>query len=1285
MLRSLVGSEMCIRDRCKAKGAAAPSSAATTTPVSGASKSPQCHQELFKTLRRFTLQVTDSDLLLIPLDGVGGGGNNNNNPSVAGHTAQAFSKVLSSVSGVAAAVAASSGWAGGGTTGGGALLDNPGVIVIPRYAIRDVQLLDGLLLVRDHEHVSPTNTTTPLPPASGDVSAKGKERNHGHTPPPRRHSSSSASGTATTTATADQTMGSSPATTTTTTTTTTNALPLVDVVRPLVGLTIMSKAPFPSIQISFPLKGEAATYHHEHNPHYFAKRSVKIVGKAVGGGGHLPSLQPFTINAFYFGCPEREELLTQLGFTHLSPLAAKLLKAHHEDAKTKFSQRLRNVDGVGVGSNNRGVTTYDVGYDECMSARVFRVFKTVITSFMYYEQQLLASATAAAATAALPPSENAGIADGSEPASSSPHPASSAVGTVVAALGKVAVMSGMANMIITKDASNNAMLESSSDGSLDPSHDAALEMSLQQELSQSFAASGPYQVPAENPTARTLCVPLVMITGLKGMRITSADKNGVDATKNASPSLPLPGSSSSSPVGHISSPTASSTAAAAALPLYKPNDYQVSVSDGAAPESNLSMFLFTHHAAMLRLTHINRVNPLPRPFDDVDTIMQNGFLSSRVDFIGHSVECDVVASILRPGDATAALLLTLMRSLQRYVSVDPSNKKNKSTPSDKDLAVIAKQLSTRLEASRRLHSHVALICDFCELLTQQRGDITHHFNQGDNTSKTIIPSHVHFPVSEAELKWFRTQLSAIQQENRHLASLHSRIGTSSSPSSLPKSSSTTSTRGDGSGDDAWELLDKNGSNGHLWSVAPQEWFSYDFFSEFHRQKVDWEVWGTSFINTSFEACGTYPPFLIVPASLVMEEEKNENQRRLNAQNHGGSLAGFLSAPSWAASVAERRTRQQHAVVESVLEAAFSPTDTSRNHNHSPLHDGATVSTTTHAGGGTNQPFPRTPLLADAFQCRSSQRLQVLTYYHAPTRAAILRSSQPMSLRCRTYYSSTHQTYWNELLKASPSGRVLVVDLRPFVNAAANMALGGGYEAPQYATPSSASHRLKKPSKDEEDQATTADDDLVDAEVVAGNGGSLDVEIHFANIANIHVVRAAYESIPTAAEQLVAAAQPTIERNTPSAEVPTIQKEQNQETADTDGTTNKRKESYREYMQSWLKWKKDSNSKPSSTPSDEVSDVTSIGGCDLRVAPPSVAPEALTAQYRLVLDALDVIVSNISGTNCFTSTGDGGGKKSFTPRNVLLHCTDGWDRTSQLCALSQPVSYTHLTLPTKRIV
>ena len=546
-------------------------------------------------------------------------------------------------------------------------------------------------------------------------------------------------------------------------------------------------------------------------------------------------------------------------------------------------------------------------------------------------------------------------------------------------------------------------------------------------------------------------------------------------------------------------------------------------------------------------------------------------------------------------------------------------------------------------------------------------------------------------MSEVELKWFRTQLSAIQQENRHLVTLHSRMGTTSSPAAaLPKSSSTSARDGGSSDDTSWELLDKNGSNGHLWSVAPQEWFAYDFFSEFHRQKIDWEVWGTSFINTSFEACGTYPPFLIVPASLVAEEEKNENQRRLNAQNHGGSLAGFLSAPSWAASVAERRTRQQHAVVESVLEAAFSPTDTSRNHTHSPLHDGVTVSTNTTtkivgSGSTSAQPFPRTPLLADAFQCRSSQRLQVLTYYHAPTRAAILRSSQPMSLRCRTYYSSTHQTYWNELLKASPSGRVLVVDLRPFVNAAANMALGGGYEAPQYATASSASQRIKKvngPMNEEEEQTTATGADLVDAGVAVSNNNAtakdnLDVEIHFANIANIHVVRAAYEAIPTAAEQLMTittSTSPTAnghidDSTTTTAETQDEHPVQTTASHESSKSSNGARGSYREYMQSWLKWKKDSskNAEPSSASSD-APDETSSAGFDLRVAPPSVVPEALTAQYRLVLNALDVIVSNVSGTSCF-STGDDE-KKTFTPRNVLLHCTDGWDRTSQLCALSQ---------------
>jgi len=77
--------------------------------------------------------------------------------------------------------------------------------------------------------------------------------------------------------------------------------------------------------------------------------------------------------------------------------------------------------------------------------------------------------------------------------------------------------------------------------------------------------------------------------------------------------------------------------------------------------------------------------------------------------------------------------------------------------------------------------------------------------------------------------------------------------------------------------------------------------------------------------------------------------------------------------------------------------------------------------------------------------RSKGRLPTLTYYHAPTGAALLRCSQPLSgINGR---SPEDEAYINCILESNPAANYLyIVDTRPKINAMYNRAAGKGYEA-----------------------------------------------------------------------------------------------------------------------------------------------------------------------------------------------------------------------------------------------
>ncbi|XP_028412790.1 myotubularin-related protein 8-like [Dendronephthya gigantea] len=80
--------------------------------------------------------------------------------------------------------------------------------------------------------------------------------------------------------------------------------------------------------------------------------------------------------------------------------------------------------------------------------------------------------------------------------------------------------------------------------------------------------------------------------------------------------------------------------------------------------------------------------------------------------------------------------------------------------------------------------------------------------------------------------------------------------------------------------------------------------------------------------------------------------------------------------------------------------------------------------------------------------RSRNRLPTLSYYHKTTKAAICRSSQPLSgLNAR---SLDDEQMVNAILKSNKNAKQLyIVDTRPKINAMANRAAGKGYENTEF--------------------------------------------------------------------------------------------------------------------------------------------------------------------------------------------------------------------------------------------
>ncbi|CAB4006198.1 Myotubularin-related 8, partial [Paramuricea clavata] len=80
--------------------------------------------------------------------------------------------------------------------------------------------------------------------------------------------------------------------------------------------------------------------------------------------------------------------------------------------------------------------------------------------------------------------------------------------------------------------------------------------------------------------------------------------------------------------------------------------------------------------------------------------------------------------------------------------------------------------------------------------------------------------------------------------------------------------------------------------------------------------------------------------------------------------------------------------------------------------------------------------------------RSRNRLPTLSYFHKATKAAICRSSQPLSgLNTR---SVDDEQMVNAILKSNPNAKQLyIVDTRPKINAMANRAAGKGYENTEF--------------------------------------------------------------------------------------------------------------------------------------------------------------------------------------------------------------------------------------------
>ena len=155
---------------------------------------------------------------------------------------------------------------------------------------------------------------------------------------------------------------------------------------------------------------------------------------------------------------------------------------------------------------------------------------------------------------------------------------------------------------------------------------------------------------------------------------------------------------------------------------------------------------------------------------------------------------------------------------------------------------------------------------------------------------------------------------------------------------------------------------------------------YDFFSEFTRQRVplrlkddvnedmngEHKKWRISEINKDYKYCPTYPRYFMVPSSIRDQELE-------------------------------------------VMAASNSP-----------------------------QPF------------RSKARIPVLTYFHGRTQSVIMRSSQPMTGMgglggfVSTSWGSQNRCIEDEaLLSAASIG--YIVDARPKMNAVVNQAAGGGYE------------------------------------------------------------------------------------------------------------------------------------------------------------------------------------------------------------------------------------------------
>eukprot|EP00744_Colponema_vietnamica_P006705 GILI01009722.1.p1 GENE.GILI01009722.1~~GILI01009722.1.p1 ORF type:complete len:1153 (+),score=228.33 GILI01009722.1:282-3740(+) len=81
------------------------------------------------------------------------------------------------------------------------------------------------------------------------------------------------------------------------------------------------------------------------------------------------------------------------------------------------------------------------------------------------------------------------------------------------------------------------------------------------------------------------------------------------------------------------------------------------------------------------------------------------------------------------------------------------------------------------------------------------------------------------------------------------------------------------------------------------------------------------------------------------------------------------------------------------------------------------------------------------LFNEIFNCRSIGRVKTLTYYNAFSGAAIVRCAQPLLL-----YANLREKEFAAYRKTALASPLVVFDLRPFTNAAANIMKFGAYEA-----------------------------------------------------------------------------------------------------------------------------------------------------------------------------------------------------------------------------------------------